>query len=65
MDPVGIVFYSILSGDAGREHLLQPLLYQTTYGKYLKENIYFPQKKSWVRHDEHDHVDFKVPCKPL
>ena len=42
---------------------LQPFLMKTKYGEYLKKNITFSKKKSWVRHDEHYHVDFDVPCK--
>ncbi|OED45149.1 peptidase [Chromatiales bacterium (ex Bugula neritina AB1)] len=41
---------------------LQPNLYETEYGGYLKENIQFSKKRSWVRHDEHYHVDFEVGC---
>ncbi len=44
---------------------LQPYLYQTSYGEYITENIEIPKKKSWVRHDEHYHVDFDVKCKPI
>ncbi|RZM80367.1 hypothetical protein C3B51_12470 [Pseudoalteromonas rubra] len=33
------------------------------YAQYLKENIQFSKKRSWVRHDEHYHVDFAIPCK--
>ena len=44
---------------------LQPELYATEYGDYIKKNILIPNRKSWVRHDEHYHVDFKVRCKPL
>jgi len=44
---------------------LQDKLYATKYGAYLKKNIKIPTKKSWVRHDEHFHVDFNVKCKPL
>jgi len=44
---------------------LQPKLFETEYGEYLKEHIQFSKKRSWVRHDEHYHVDFKLPCKPL
>jgi len=25
----------------------------------------FMKGEAWVRHDEHYHVDFAVPCKPL
>lgn len=42
---------------------LQPKLYKTKYSEYLEKNINFSKKKSWVRHDEHYHVDFLVPCK--
>lgn len=44
---------------------LQSKLYATSNGDYIKKNIMIPAKKSWVRHDEHIHVDFKVKCKPL
>ncbi|RLC09351.1 MAG: replication initiation protein [Deltaproteobacteria bacterium] len=44
---------------------LQPFLYRTKEGKYLRDNIRISDKKSWVRHDEHYHVDFKVKCKKL
>ncbi|MCE2570365.1 penicillin-insensitive murein endopeptidase [Motilimonas eburnea] len=44
---------------------LQPPLFKTAYGKYLKANVQFSKKRSWVRHDEHYHVDFRVACKPL
>ena len=42
---------------------LQPKLYETEYADYLRANIQFSKKRSWVRHDEHYHVDFAVPCK--
>jgi penicillin-insensitive murein endopeptidase len=42
---------------------LQPYLFQTKYGQLLEENtIVFSKKPSWVRHDEHYHVDFIVAC---
>ena len=41
---------------------LQPNLYKTKYENYLRENIKFSKKRSWVRHDEHYHVDFSIPC---
>ncbi len=41
---------------------LQPYLLKTKYGGYLKEHIQFSKKRSWVRHDEHYHVDFALPC---
>ncbi|WNO07954.1 penicillin-insensitive murein endopeptidase [Teredinibacter sp. KSP-S5-2] len=42
---------------------LQPNLYSTKYADYLKSHIQFSKKRSWVRHDEHYHIDFVVPCK--
>jgi penicillin-insensitive murein endopeptidase len=44
---------------------LQPYLLKTTYGAYIKKNIQLSKKRSWVRHDEHYHVDFSVKCLPL
>lgn len=44
---------------------LQPFLHNSPRWPYLKENVQFSTKRSWVRHDEHYHVDFEVPCKPL
>lgn len=44
---------------------LQPRLFKTSQGKYLKKNITFSRKRSWVRHDEHYHVDFVVRCKAM
>lgn len=44
---------------------LQPNLFATQHGKYLTESITFSTKRSWVRHDEHYHVDFEIPCLPL
>lgn len=44
---------------------LQPYLYKTRYGDYIRSNIEIPSKHSWVRHDEHIHVDFIVECQPM
>lgn len=41
---------------------LQSLLHQTPRWQYLSEHLEFSRKRSWVRHDEHFHVDFRVPC---
>ncbi len=41
---------------------LQPLLHPTPRWPYLEQNIQFSTRRSWVRHDEHFHVDFRVPC---
>lgn len=42
---------------------LQPPLFETKHGQYLMTNVQFSKRPSWVRHDEHYHVDFAVPCK--
>lgn len=44
---------------------LQPKLFNTKYGSYLKNNIQFSKKRTWVRHDDHYHVDFSVPCSKM
>lgn len=41
---------------------LQVNLFHTSYGEYLRKNVQFSVKRSWVRHDEHYHVDFSIPC---
>jgi penicillin-insensitive murein endopeptidase len=44
---------------------LQPYLFKTKYGSYLKKHIAFSKRRSWVRHDEHYHIDFIVKCRKL
>jgi len=41
-----------------------PRLFATPRGAYLQANLNFMKGKPWVRHDEHYHVDFAIPCKP-
>jgi len=41
---------------------LQAGLFKTKYADYLKNHIQFSTKRSWVRHDEHFHIDFEVAC---
>ena len=41
-----------------------PRLYETKRGGFVKERISFMEGEPWIRHDEHYHVDFFVPCKP-
>jgi len=43
----------------------QPLLFATEHGPFLRDTFTFMKKPAWVRHDEHYHVDFAAPCKPL
>ncbi len=44
---------------------LQTFLLHTRYGGYLKQHIRFSTKRAWVRHDEHYHVDFAIPCRGM
>lgn len=44
---------------------LAPNLYKTQQGEYIRRHIEIPTKPSWVRHDDHYHVDFVVKCRPL
>ena len=41
-----------------------PQLFATRRGAYLQSNLSFMKGTPWVRHDEHYHVDFALPCKP-
>lgn len=40
-----------------------PALYKTRHGVWIKQSIVFMKSKPWVRHDEHYHVDFALPCR--
>ncbi|MCX9156328.1 hypothetical protein OPU71_09365 [Niveibacterium sp. 24ML] len=42
-----------------------PRLFATRRGAYLKQHLSFMKRSAWVRHDEHYHVDFALPCKAL
>lgn len=42
-----------------------PKLFAAKRGEYLKTNIKFMKGKAWIRHDEHYHVDFAIPCKSM
>ena len=44
---------------------LQPFLHRTAAWPELAGKIRFSTRPSWVRHDEHYHVDFDVACEPL
>ena len=47
------------------EPKLQPLLKRSQEWGRLKGRIPLSPTAAWIRHDEHFHVDFAVPCKPL
>lgn len=42
-----------------------PALLATPRGPYLRARLRFMKKPAWIRHDEHYHVDFAVPCQPM
>lgn len=42
-----------------------PRLFATKRGPWLQQHLPFMKGKPWVRHDEHYHVDFKLPCEAL
>lgn len=42
---------------------LQPLLHDTSRWPFLRDSIQFSKRRSWVRHDEHYHIDFIVKCR--
>lgn len=44
---------------------LQARLYGSRHGAQVRQRVAIPTQRSWVRHDEHIHVDFRVPCKPF
>lgn len=44
---------------------LQPFLKKTKSWPAINGQIQFSKKRSWVRHDEHYHIDFEVPCEPF
>jgi penicillin-insensitive murein endopeptidase len=41
----------------------QPKLAATASGAQVMRRFAFNKQQSWVRHDEHYHVDFSVPCR--
>lgn len=44
---------------------LTVLLKSSAAWRTLNHAVVFSPHKPWVRHDEHYHVDFAVPCEPL
>jgi penicillin-insensitive murein endopeptidase len=42
---------------------LQPKLAATAAGAQVMRRLGFNKRQAWVRHDEHYHVDFDVPCR--
>lgn len=44
---------------------LVTLLLRTKRGSYLRDHVTFMKATPWIKHDEHYHVDFTLPCRPL
>ena len=44
---------------------LTELLFQTTRGNVLRAAMPFMKTTPWIKHDEHYHVEFSMPCRPL
>ena len=44
---------------------MQPDLFKAKDGEFIKTRMTFSKNQAWVRHDEHYHVDFDIPCKPM
>lgn len=47
-----------------QKELVTPLL-RTKRGDYLRDTVPFMKATPWIKHDEHYHVDFSLPCHPL
>ena len=44
---------------------LQPFLRATKAWTGLEGHVSFSKRRSWVRHDDHYHIDFAIPCRPF
>ena len=44
---------------------LQPHLKEAKGWALINGAVSFSKKRSWVRHDDHYHIDFSIPCKPM
>ena len=44
---------------------LMELLFQTQRGNMLRNSVPFMKATPWIKHDEHYHVEFSLPCRPL
>lgn len=39
-----------------------PMLEHSERGLWVRRNLNFLPRQAWVRHDEHYHIDFDIPC---
>jgi penicillin-insensitive murein endopeptidase len=44
---------------------LRPLLFKTKRGAYLQQTLPWMKGNAWIRHDQHYHIDFSIPCRSL
>jgi len=44
---------------------LKPALFKTKSGASLQDMLPWMKGKAWIKHDQHYHIDFSVPCQPL
>jgi penicillin-insensitive murein endopeptidase len=42
--------------------LTEKLVSNSRRGESLRRSIPFMKKRPWIRHDEHYHIDFRIPC---
>ncbi|HEX2972340.1 MAG TPA: penicillin-insensitive murein endopeptidase, partial [Tepidisphaeraceae bacterium] len=45
--------------------LMERLFNSSRRGAELRRTIPFMKGRPWIRHDEHYHIDFRIPCLPL
>ena len=55
----GVVIHKVIFDQA-----LIPALLRTKHGPYLRRHLPFMKTRPGIRHDEHYHVDFSLPCQP-
>jgi penicillin-insensitive murein endopeptidase len=44
------------------DNILQQQLWQARDGRKLQQAMRFSRTPAWIRHDEHYHINFRVPC---
>lgn len=47
------------------QHLIERLFSGSRRGRDLRRTMPFMKARPWIRHDEHYHIDFGIPCLPL
>jgi penicillin-insensitive murein endopeptidase len=50
---------------AARGIAIRRVIFAPELRKHVSAPVPWSEKRPWVRHDEHYHVDFAVPCEPL